>query len=102
MVVAEACAVPAAAYCKGERGVRCGGWVEVVGQIGEHGVAGVTVYTEKGIVVTYAIDALTDIVRTERGTSVSSSKSFDGTLFRTDVLLDVASRTALGIYFASG
>ena len=100
--MAEACAVPAAAYRKGEGGVRSGGWVEVVGQIGEHSVAGVTVYTEKGIVVTYAIDALTNVVRTEGGTSISSSESFDGTLFRTDVLLDVASGTALRIYFASG
>ena len=40
VIVAEACAVPAAAYCKGERGIRCGGWVEVVGQIGERAEEG--------------------------------------------------------------
>lgn len=71
--------------------------VEVLLKVQDHPIARVAVRPQERVVVAYTVEALADLLLAEVLALILRSQRLYRTLLRLDLLLDVASRAALGV-----
>jgi hypothetical protein len=73
--------------------------MEILCQVFDHPITWVAVGTQEGVVVTYAVQTLTDAVLTQALLFVAGCEHFNGAFFGLDVLLDFATGSAFRVNF---
>lgn len=102
MVVAKPCAVPSAPNSKTALGVLGLGGMEVVFEVLDHAVTRISVDPKESVVISNAVETLSELFLCKPSHGVFRRKGFYGPLLALDVTLDVPPRTPFRDDFLSG